>query len=148
VELSELLLQKIVLRHLAPKFGLSRPSAVQFYTLKPLVSDCALLLSPLANVGSTDPVEVQKTFAAGAPYLRAPENSGLMLVPAGQCGVDQLDAALDRLTQAVPIIRKNLLQACVQVGGADGWIVEAEVELLRAIAETLDCPIPPLGLEI
>jgi len=25
-------------------------------------------------------------------------------------------------------------------------IVEAEAELLRAIADTLDCPMPPLGV--
>jgi uncharacterized tellurite resistance protein B-like protein len=32
------------------------------------------------------------------------------------------------------------------VVGADGIIQEAEAELLRAIADTLDCPIPPLGV--
>jgi Zn-dependent protease with chaperone function len=146
VELFEFVLQKIVLRHLAPKFGQSRPSAVQFYTLKPLVPDCAVVLSALANVGSSDAMEIQKAFAAGAPYLRAPENSGLLLLPGGQCGVDQIDAALDQLAQAVPIIKKNLIQACVYVVGADGVIVESEAELLRAIADTLDCPIPPLGV--
>jgi len=31
----------------------------------------------------------------------------------------------------------------VQVVGADGLIQEREAELLRAIADTLDCPIPP-----
>jgi hypothetical protein len=148
VELFEFVLQKIVLRHLAPKFGQSRPSAVQFYTLKPLVPDCAVVLSALAHVGSSEPTEIQKAFSAGAPYLRAPENSDLLLQPAGQCGVDQIDAALDRLTQAVPIIKKNLLQACVHVIGADGVIQEAEAELLRAIADTLDCPMPPLSLAV
>ena len=143
VELFEFVLQKIVLRHLAPKFGQARPTTVQFYTLKPLVPDCAVVLSALANVGSGEPTEIQKAFSAGAPHLRAPENSGLLLLPGGQCGVDQLDAALDRLAQAVPIIKKNLLEACVHVVGADGVMVEAEAELLRAIADTLDCPMPP-----
>jgi len=32
----------------------------------------------------------------------------------------------------------------VQVVGADGVILEEEAELLRAIADTLDCPMPPL----
>ena len=57
--------------------------------------------------------------------------------------MDQIDAALNRLAQAVPIIKKNLLEACVHVVGADGVILEAEAELLRAIADTLDCPMPP-----
>ena len=53
IELFEFVLQKIVLRHLASKFGDSPPTAIQFYTLKPLVPDCAVILSALANVGSS-----------------------------------------------------------------------------------------------
>ena len=54
-----------------------------------------------------------------------------------------MDAALNRLTQAVPQIKKNLLNACAQTVAADGVIQEMEAELLRAVADTLDCPIPP-----
>jgi uncharacterized tellurite resistance protein B-like protein len=70
----------------------------------------------------------------------------LQLLPADQCGVGQIDSALDRLAVAVPNIKKNLLEACARVVGADGVIQEPEAELLRAIADTLDCPIPPLGV--
>jgi len=143
VELFEFVLQKIVLHHLAPQFGAARPSAVQYYTLKPLVPDCAVVLSALATVGNNDAAEIQKAFEQGAPYLRAPNDGDLQLLPCEECGVQPLDAALDRLAQAVPIIKKNLLEACVQTVGADGVIVESEAELLRAIADTLDCPMPP-----
>jgi uncharacterized tellurite resistance protein B-like protein len=54
-----------------------------------------------------------------------------------------VDAALNRLCQAVPQIKKNVLNACAQTVAADGVIQEMEAELLRAIADTLDCPIPP-----
>ena len=145
-ELFEFVLQKIVLRHLAAKFGDARPPTVQFYTLKPLVPDCAVILSALANVGSHDAGKIQKAFAAGAPYLRAPDNVPLELLPVDQCGVNEIDAALNRLALAVPIIKKNLLEACARVVGADGVILEAEAELLRAVADTLDCPMPPLGV--
>ena len=87
--------------------------------------------------------EVQKAFEQGAPYLRAPNDADLNLLPKENCGVTQIDAALNRLAQAVPIIKKNLLEACVHTVGADGVIVESEAELLRAIADTLDCPMPP-----
>ncbi len=146
VEMFEFVLQKIVLRHLAPQFQGARKTAVQFYTLKPLVPDCAVVLSALALVGSDKSDAIQKAFDTGAPFLRAPENSGLTLLPVGQCGIEQLDAALNRLTLAVPVIKKNLLEACAHVVGADGVIVENEAELLRAVADTLDCPIPPLGV--
>ena len=64
-------------------------------------------------------------------------------VPADRCDLPQVDEALNRLGQAVPQIKKNVLNACAQTVGADGVIQESEAELLRAIADTLDCPIPP-----
>ncbi len=142
VELFEYVLQKIVLRHLAPQFGQARPPTVQYYTLKPLVPDCAVVLSALANAGNSDDAEVQKAFNQGAPFLRAPDGDWGLL-PREQCGVTQIDTALNRLAQAVPIIKKNLIEACAHTVGADGVILESEAELLRAVADTLDCPMPP-----
>src|SRR5208282_3388917 len=111
IELFEFVLQKIILHHLGPQFTGTRPPTVQFYTLKPLVPDCVVLLSALANAGSGDADEVQKAFAQGAPYLRAPDGDWGLL-PREQCGVTQIDTALNRLAQAVPIIKKNLIEAC------------------------------------
>jgi len=143
IELFEFVLQKIVQHHLVPQFAGARPPVIQYYTLKPLVPDCAVVLSALANVGSSDAAEIGKAFEAGAPYLRAPDSVELELLPREQCGVDQIDAALNRLAMAVPTIKKNLIEACVYTVGADGVIVENEAELLRAVADTLDCPMPP-----
>ena len=143
VELFEFVLQKIITHHLAPQFGQAPRAVVQYYSIKPLVPDGAVLLSALANVGSSDAGEIQKAFEAGAPYLRAPDDSGLTLLPREQCGVDQIDTALNRMAQAAPLIKKNLLEACIHTVGADGVILEAEAELLRAVADTLDCPMPP-----
>jgi Zn-dependent protease with chaperone function len=143
IELFEFVAQKIVLRHLATQFTGARPPVVQYYTLKPLVPDCVVVLSALANVGSDDAAASAKAFKTGAPYLRAPNDGDLTLLPREQCGVDQIDKALDRLALAVPTIKKNLLEACAYTVGADGVMTESEAELLRAIADTLDCPIPP-----
>jgi len=144
VALFEFVLQKIVMRNLGPKFGQVTPRAVQYYTLKPLIPDCLVVLSALAQVGSSDAAEVRKAFDAGVPYLRPPDSVAIELLPVDQCGVGALNDALDRLGVAVPIIKKNLLEACAHVIGADGIIHEEEAELLRAVADTLDCPIPPL----
>jgi Zn-dependent protease with chaperone function len=143
IELYEFVLQKIVLHHLAPQFGQAPRVTVQYYSLKPLVPDCAILLSAMANAGSGDSGAIQKAFENGAPYLRATDDSGLQLLSREQCGLDQIDATLNRLAQASPLIKKNLLDACIHIVGADGVILEAEAELLRAVADTLDCPMPP-----
>jgi Zn-dependent protease with chaperone function len=142
--LFEFVLQKIVMRNLATKFDGAKPAPVQFYTLKPLVPDGTVVLSALAYVGSDVPAEIQQAFATGIPYLRAGDVAPLELLPRDQCGVDAISAALDRLALAVPIIKKNLIEASAHVIGADGVIQESEAELLRAVADTLDCPIPPL----
>ena len=143
VELFEFVLQKIILHHLGPQFGQAPRTTVQYYSLKPLVPDCAIVLSALANVSSDNAAEIQKAFEVGAPYLRVPDNGELNLLPREQCGVNQIDAALNRLAQAAPLIKKNLIEACVHTVGADGVILETEAELLRAVADTLDCPMPP-----
>ena len=144
VEMFEFVLQKIVLHHLDSQFHGAVKPLVEYYSVKPLAPDCSVVLSALAIAGSDDANEIQKAFEAGAPYLRAPEDSDLRLLSAAECGVQQLDASLDRLAQAAPIIKKNLIDACVHVVGADGVIVESEAELLRAVCDTLDCPMPPL----
>ncbi len=138
----EFVLQKIIQGNLAAHFAPSRPPATQFYAMKPLVPDVEVLLSALARVSSAAPAEVAKAFAAGAPFARA-GNQPLNLLAREQCGLAQIDTALNRVALAVPQIKKNLIEACVQVVGADGVVQEPEAELLRAIAETLDCPIPP-----
>jgi Zn-dependent protease with chaperone function len=142
IDLFEFVLQKIIRRHLEPHFTRTRPAAIQYYSIKPLVTDCSVLLSALAQIGSMDAIEVEKAFHKGAPYLRAMDFE-VPLLPRDKCGLGQIDTALSRLALAVPQIKKNLIEACVHVVGADGVIQEGEAELLRAIADTLDCPMPP-----
>jgi Zn-dependent protease with chaperone function len=142
IELFEFVLQKIIRRHLEPHFTRTPPRAIQYYSIKPLVPDCSVVLSALANISSGDATEVEKAFLAGAPYVRSPEGEW-QLLPRDACGLAEIDTALNRLALAVPQIKKNLLDGCIHVIGADGVIQEREAELLRAIADALDCPIPP-----
>ncbi|MHB1307658.1 MAG: M48 family metallopeptidase [Limisphaerales bacterium] len=142
IEIFEFVLQKIVRRHLRSQAGETRPSSVQFDTLKPLRRDCSVVLSALANASSSKAGDIEKAFRAGAPHLGA-KADGLPLLPRAECGLEQLETALDRLALAAPQIKRNVIESCVQVVGADGLIQEREAELLRAIADTLDCPIPP-----
>ncbi len=142
IDMFEFVLQKIVRRHLAPQLGATRSTSIQYHTLQPLMGDCAVVLSALAHVSSSNAGDVEKAFRTGVPYLRL-KADGLQLLPREKCGLEPLDAALERLALAAPQIKKNVIEACVHVVGADGLIQEREAELLRAIADTLDCPISP-----
>jgi len=143
IDLFEYVIQKVVLRHLEPYFTQARKPALQYYALKPLAPDCAILLSALAHLGHDEPGQIQFAFQQGAQLLSYAARVELRLVPEAECELAQVDEALNRLGQAVPQIKKNVLNACAQTVAAAGVIQEMEAELLRAIADTLDCPIPP-----
>jgi len=143
IDLFEYVLEKVVLRHLDSHFHEARKSVIQYYAIRPLARDCAVLLSALAYLGTDDPANAEAAFQRGAGKLSYHAQAELMLVPEAECDLPQVDTALDKLNQAVPQIKKNVLDACAQTVAADGLIQEMEAELLRAIADTLDCPMPP-----
>jgi uncharacterized tellurite resistance protein B-like protein len=143
IDLFEYVLQKVVLRHLEPYFLQARKPTVQYYALKPLAADCAVLLSALAYLGQDEPTQIEYAFQQGAQLLSYAAQVEHRLLPEAECELAQVDDALNRLCQAVPQIKKNVLSACAQTVAADGVIQEMEAELLRAIADTLDCPMPP-----
>lgn len=143
ISLFEYMLQKMVLRHLEPYFLPAQKRVPQFYSLRALAAECGVLLSATAYAGQKDPSEAQAAFARGAEPLRHAAQTEIPFFPQEQCDLPQIDAALDRLSQAVPQIKKNLLNACVATIAADDMIHEREAELIRAIADALDCPLPP-----
>ena len=98
----------------------------------------------LIYLGQDQPDKIAFAFQQGAQSLSYAAQVELRLLPAAKCELGQLDTALNRLCQAVPQIKKNVLNACAQTVAADGVIQGMEAELLRAIADTLDCPMPPL----
>jgi hypothetical protein len=143
IEVFEFVLQKIVRRHLASQWGETLPASVRFQTLAPLARDCAVVLSALANTSSGNAADREKAFQAGASHLRGNATDELPFRSHHEPGLTQLDTALDRVALAAPKLKKALLEACVHVVSADGMIQEREAELLRAVADTLDCPMPP-----
>ena len=52
--------------------------------------------------------------------------------------------ALERLRHLAPFEKPRVLKACVEAASADGRITLAEGEVVRMVAATLDCPVPPI----
>lgn len=143
VSLFEFALQKVVMRHLEPHFVPPRKTTVQFYALKPLTPDAVVLLSALARVGDEKPDMVRAAFQRGVAVIGKTAPVPAEPLALAECGVDKVDAALNRFELAVPQIKRVVLNACAQTVAADGKVQAQEGELLRAIADTLDCPMPP-----
>jgi hypothetical protein len=140
VDLFEYTLQRMVMRRLAPVFEKTRSATVEYYDLSPLLPAASKLLSCLAYWGADEMPAAQKAFAAGAETLR---KGTLQMMPVDQCGLPALDDSLAQFSEASPVIKRTILTACTACIGADGEVTIEEAELLRAVGDALDCPIPP-----
>ena len=81
---------------------------------------------------------------SGAKELEAGD-ARLHLVALSDCTFNSLESPLDDLAQAAGSLENAFLGACTQTVAADGRIRPREAELLRAIADSPDCPMPPLS---
>jgi hypothetical protein len=141
MDLFEWTLQRILLRHLEPRFRKVHPPRVQYYSLNRLQSQCALLLSTLAYVGHADRDQARDAFEQGLKHLTIARTT---IRPKDQCGFDTLDQALDVLAAVTPRLKRQVLTACAECISADKEVTVREAELLRAISDSLGCPMPPL----
>lgn len=150
--LFEWTLHRVLLRHLQPQFRPIRPRPVRYYGLQRLVEPCSTLFSALAYSGhgaysengahaGNDPAEATAALAAAARLL--PEVR-LRLLPPEACRLANLDDALRTLTRVSAKQRRRLIDAAAAVICADGEVQVREAELLRAISDMLDCPMPSL----
>ena len=141
ITLSEYALLRMIARNLDPLFGLSKRPTVQYKDLASLTAECAVALSTLAWAGNTDPKQAAQAFANGAAELQA--GAALNLLPEDQCSLDAADKALDKLMLAAAPLKERIVAASVACVSSDGKVTIEEAELLRAVADSLECPIPP-----
>ena len=100
-----------------------------------------LILAMLAWSGARSESEAIQSFRVSAGRL---DLGNLDLPGREDCSVEALDQAMDALAGLRFKDRGKLLSAAVDGVCADGRATLAEVELLRALAAALDCPMPPV----
>jgi len=142
IDLFEYTLHHILRRHLDSHFRETQPPAPKYHSLAPLSSEIALLLSSLAHVGQDTEEQARQAFVQGVEELKK-SRLKLSLQKKEECGSDALSRALDRLTLVTPLLKRRLLRACGACVSHDFQVTVQEGELLRAIADSLDCPMPP-----
>jgi Zn-dependent protease with chaperone function len=141
--LFEYALQRLLLRHVVTHFVGARPPVVKYTSYPPLVGPVETVLSALAWSGQDTPEAAARAFAAGVQALGWP-GARLALKPAAAVDLGAVDAALEQLATAAPPLKKQILQACAACICVDGTVTVEEGELLRAVADGLGCPMPPL----
>jgi len=142
IDLFEYAVLKMVKRQLQSAFeGPAAPRQI-YGRVQDVLPQCALVLSALAHVGAEDESAARKAFTAGSEFLDAP-GSPITFLARSQWDLQQVDAALNRLSRCPPAVQRNVLLACGKTVAADGEVTEREAELLRAVADSLNCPMPP-----
>lgn len=140
----EFALHKLLIRTLA--LGRTPGDAVvQIYSFNAVVDEISIVLSAMAHTSDNHALAAAEAFAIGAAHIKLIAHQLTLRDPV-DCDVGPLDSALDTLATASLPIRQRTILACAHIAGADGQILIAEAELLRAIAATLDVPMPPLTL--
>lgn len=118
------------------------PTVERNRSLQHLKTECEILLSVLAHAGTSNSTHVHDAFTRARDVLKLP----IELQPKDKTPLTDLDKALDQLNRIKPLQKPQLLKAMSQCVLQDNRITIAEAELFRAIADSLDCPVPPLIL--
>jgi Zn-dependent protease with chaperone function/tellurite resistance protein len=105
-----------------------------------LDGDIASLLALMAYAGHTD-LEAAKA-AYQTALAASPAGKRLPFPEKKDFSLKTVSSAFSRLALAAPPYRKKILEACAVAAQHDGKITPVENELLRAFAQSLDCPAP------
>lgn len=140
--LFEFMLRYLLMRHLEPGFNARQPRPSQIYALRGVQQQCSRVLTAMARVGQREEAAAQQAFARGVKVLEEP-GSEIVFLPAGECIPASLEQALLVLDGASLPIKRRLLAACLECLIHDGKMTVAEIELFRAVADAMGCPVPP-----
>jgi Zn-dependent protease with chaperone function len=139
INLMEWAFSRILFNHLDSAFHNLPTLRVRFTEPRQLLFEISLILTLLAHAGHRESELARAAFAAASDKMGLGIDEPL---DRAELGLDSLDRALSRLQQATPAIKEQLIRACATSILHDGRITSREIELLRAVADTLDCPIP------
>jgi Zn-dependent protease with chaperone function len=144
LSLFEYTLRCVLHRHLDAQFlPRQQPRGPLENSPRRLAPAVAKVLAILAWEGQPEPDQAAKAFAAGMRNFAGDGNT-YRLPPREESSLAELDAALQTLNRSVPAVKRRTVMACEACILADRQVSVRESELLRAICDTLDCPLPPL----
>ncbi len=141
IDIFEFALSQMIIRHVEPAFGRVSTAPIKYRTAEKVVPACSVILAALAVWGTGKPDIATSCYTAGSARFNAklpPLNPDISL--------EDVATALKVLVAAAPAVKRQVLDACSAVVMADGKIALEQQELLRAVADAMDVPLPPLNL--
>lgn len=142
VELFEFMIQRVIERHLGSYFERKAFRNIAYNQFDRLLPEANILVSTVSEIGAGCADDAE------AAYLEATSDWKDRLDRKGVSSHDELDEALDKFSQASPLVKRQILVACVTAAARDGKLSSREAELLRTIADSIGCPLPPFPGEV
>src|SRR5262245_28843055 len=143
LSLFEYTLRCVLHRHLDAQFLPQRQARPVHSSPQKLASPVATVLALLAWEGQPESDQAAQAFDTGMRGYIGGDHAH-RLPPREECSLAEFDEALQTLNQSVPAIKRRIVVACAACILANQQVSVREAELLRAICDTLDCPLPPL----
>jgi Zn-dependent protease with chaperone function len=143
LSLFEYTLRCVLHRHLDAQFLPQRQTHPVHSSPQKLAHPVATVLALLAWEGQPEPDQAARAFDTGMRSYIGGDHTH-RLPPREKCSLAGFDAALQTVNQSVPAIKRRIVVACTACILANQQVTVREAELLRAICDTLDCPLPPL----
>jgi len=142
IDFGEWVIQRVLLQRADEAHGLRKRPPAKFGMLGDVKPECELLLSLVAHTEhGDDSAAAAQAFDAGRKAIGA---AALNLLSRQDMSLRRLNEAVDKIGQLKPLLKPRLLKACAACIAADGRTTVAGIELLRAVASSLDCPMPPV----
>ena len=138
VDLFEFMIQRVIERHLMSHFEQRGFGKIRYRKLSQLYDEVNVLVSTMAGIGAENETEAKEAYSA------AIKNWQGNFTMHDRSRLDQLDGVLKKIDQASPMVKREVLMSCGCAAASDGDLTNREAELLRAIADAIGCPVPPL----
>lgn len=131
----------IIRKRIEHEFEKPRMATWSVEKLQTVAAEACAVLSCVARQGASSEEQAVAAYRKGVEILGL--NPGGIL-PADACDLHVLDAALARIACARMFIRRHILAACLVCATADREVTNTELDLIRGIADVLNCSLPPL----
>lgn len=140
LSLFELAMHTFLRRHLSGDSA--RVVPVRHRSYRAVISQLQVLFSLMARAGANDGTNSQALFSeAMAGFTTGRDQPEILRT----VSIKHLRDALLALNTLSPLLKPAVLDACGHCVLADGEIKTTEYELIRLVADQLDCPMPPLA---
>ena len=140
IDLFEWVLHRILVKELHGHFEGPQNYHGRIKKIAKVEAEASLILSIIASHNGTDAMSQQSAYELGAKALVI----DLPFNKQEYFDYQHINDALEKLRKLRPLVKPALLKACATTAMADGHLNDNEAALLKGIAATLDCPLPPL----